>query len=209
MRAERMPWLLLALAMVLLLLAPASAQAHRLRVFAAAEGQWIAGRAYFAGGAAATGARIRIADDQGRMLAEFAPDAEGSFRWQAPAAATYRIEANTGDGHRAQWSITAAELQGAFPPVRENTHQPDPELATDVADAASDAATAPDSACQDVALDARIEQALSRQLQPLREQLSRAEDRLMLRDLLGGIGWIFGLAGLALWWRTRNGGAGR
>ncbi len=208
MPIDRRP--LLSLAMVLLLLAP-TVQAHRLRVFATTDGPWIQGQAYFGGGRAAVEVRILIYDDQ-HLVAELAPDAQGEFRWRAEAPATYRIVAKTADGHRGEWTIAATELTGAFalsnhhskddpPPSAAAEHQrpanPDP--------AVSPTRVPSEPGCTDAALDARIEQALARQLQPVREQLSRAEDRLLLRDLLGGIGWIFGLAGLALWWRRRVG----
>jgi len=49
-----------------LVLAPTqSALAHRLQVFAAAEGRTIAGDAYFAGGAPAAGIRVLIEDAAG------------------------------------------------------------------------------------------------------------------------------------------------
>lgn len=164
---------------------PEASLAHNLRVFATAEGAWIQGQVYFAGGAAAT-ARVLIYDQQQHLVTEQSTDAQGAFRWRAEAPQDYRVVAETGDGHRAEWMITAAELVGAL------RHT-----------AASEQA-APHTCLSDGAREAQLEQALARQLRPLREQLARAEDRLLLRDLLGGIGWIFGVAGLALWWRQRR-----
>jgi hypothetical protein len=46
------------------------ALAHQPRVFAFADGARITGSAYFAGGGAATGARIEVRDDNGVLLAE-------------------------------------------------------------------------------------------------------------------------------------------
>jgi nickel transport protein len=51
---------------------------------------------------------------------------------------------------------------------------------------------------------AAIERAVARQVRPLREELLATRDALRLQDILGGIGYIFGLAGLALWWRSRQ-----
>jgi nickel transport protein len=53
-----------------------------------------------------------------------------------------------------------------------------------------------------------VEQAVARQVRPLREQLIAHQDRIRLQDLLGGIGYILGLAGLVLWWRSRSGPRG-
>jgi nickel transport protein len=56
----------------------------------------------------------------------------------------------------------------------------------------------------DPALEAAIERAVARQIRPLREQLIAAEDRIRLQDILGGIGFIMGLTGLALWLTSRR-----
>jgi nickel transport protein len=56
----------------------------------------------------------------------------------------------------------------------------------------------------DPAVESAIERAVARQIRPLREQLVAAEDRIRLQDILGGIGYIIGLTGLALWWRSRR-----
>jgi nickel transport protein len=56
-------------------------------------------------------------------------------------------------------------------------------------------------------LETAIARTVARQIQPLREELIAAEDRVRLRDILGGVGYILGLTGLALWWRCREGGS--
>lgn len=55
-----------------------------------------------------------------------------------------------------------------------------------------------------VAATGTLEAALARQLRPLREELLATRDALRFQDILGGIGYIFGLTGLALWWRCRR-----
>jgi nickel transport protein len=49
-----------------------------------------------------------------------------------------------------------------------------------------------------------IERAVARQVRPLREELMAAQDQARLHDILGGIGYILGLTGIALWWRARR-----
>jgi nickel transport protein len=61
----------------------------------------------------------------------------------------------------------------------------------------------------DPALEAAIERAVARQVRPLREEVAAARDAARLQDILGGIGYLFGLTGLALWWRGRRVGTGR
>ena len=45
---------------------------------------------------------------------------------------------------------------------------------------------------------------LSTQIQLLRRQISESDERLRFRDILGGIGFILGLAGVAFYMKARQ-----
>ncbi len=200
------------IALSLLLMASTPALAHKLNVFAVADGARIEGSAYFAGGAKATGARITITDATGKqVLAELTPAADGSFSYQALAPVEHRIIAESIDGHRSEWRITADELAAGFPTGARRVQDPGPEGARQRGQAEGLATGERPPACTPTALDpglaAAIEGAVARQIRPLREELLATRDTLRLRDILGGIGYIFGLAGLALWWHGRHPGA--
>jgi nickel transport protein len=187
------------LAVIALLLAIASpAQAHRLIVFATADGADIHGRVRYAGGDAA-GVQVRIEDAAGRRLATLEPGPDGRFHYRAATASAHRIVASTPDGHRADWQITAAELAAGFAsaPRTQNASGPLP-------DATPPPATTEATDGIDPQLAAAIERAVARALVPLREELAETREALRMADILGGIGWILGVTGLALWWRARG-----
>jgi len=201
------------------------ATAHRLQVFAAAVGDVIEGSAYFAGGAPAAGVRVQIESADGRVLAEIHPAADGSFSYRAKGPVDHRVVVLSADGHRAQWLVEALELAPAFgeavdlnPPKADASAESgiaavaatDPAVKGSSVDPAPGLGSAvPQTATVDPALIAALERAVARQVRPLREELAAASARAGFRDLLGGIGYIFGLAGLALWWRSRGSGPGR
>ena len=54
-------------------------------------------------------------------------------------------------------------------------------------------------------IDRSVEAAVARQIRPLLESYAAAEGRLRLNDIVGGIGMIVGLAGIALWLSARRG----
>jgi nickel transport protein len=174
-----------------LLAVPAVGPAHTLQVFAGVDGPMIDGRAYFAGGHPATGVQIRVLDAEGTVLTVLSPDADGRFRYRSQAPIRQRIVAESPDGHRAEWVIEAAELLPAFV-SSQGQQRPDacdgPQTAASIRIAA-------------------IEQAVARQLRPLREELAAAQARANLRDVLGGLGWLLGITGLMLWWRSRRSAA--
>lgn len=182
--------LLLALGMM-----STSAQAHLLKVFAFADGNRIEGATYFVGGAPASGASVKVVSARGDLLATLSPDTNGEFSYDATPGTDYVIVADTGDGHVAEWTVTAGELTGeAGGGTAEKSEGPAPS--PDRTDSAA-APAGPE-------LATLMEQAVARQVRPLREQIIAYEDQVRLRDIVGGIGYIIGLAGLAAWWQQRR-----
>jgi nickel transport protein len=174
-----------------LALGAAPALPHGLEVFAYADGARIEGAARFAGGTAG-GIRILVKDRAGTTLAELTPSTDGSFTYEARRAAEHLVVAESADGHRAEWRVTADELAAGFPSSRGG-----PGIGA-----------APPSAVPAAALDPLVEaaigRAVARQIAPLRRELATARRQARLQDVLGGIGYILGLAGLGLWWRGRR-----
>ncbi|MCD8475232.1 MAG: hypothetical protein LRY40_00055, partial [Shewanella fodinae] len=132
-------------------------------------------------------------------VAEVSPDSKGDFRIKVPGAADYSIVADTEDGHVAHWEIKTAEV--AAPDVN-----PTAGVTSNVTHHAvtSGPAAVANSAIDKAALEQLVQTAVAKEVGPLRMELQRYADRLRLSDLLGGIGFIFGLTGSALWWRSRK-----
>lgn len=192
-----MPRLTAALATVALLLAATPAEAHKLKVFAAAIGPRIEGRVYFVGGGPAAGARVTITTPDGAPITEIATDEQGNFAIIAASRADHVIAVDSRDGHVGRFTVLARDLPGDLP-------QP----AASSAPAMAPPASAPVATIQHLpsadGLREIVGEAVAQQIVPLREQLNGYEDRVRLHDILGGLGYILGLAGLALWLRARR-----
>lgn len=179
---------------VLLGLLSNAAHAHKLKVFAFAEGDRIEGSTYFVGGAPASGATIEVMGPEDRLLATLVPDANGEFSYEVATHKNHVVVANTGDGHVARWTVSSAELIGEISDSADpNTDSKPP---SDIAN--------PSTRPANRELATLIEQAVARQVRPLREQLIRNEDQVRLRDIIGGVGYIIGIFGLAIWWQQRR-----
>lgn len=196
--AKTLPWLICAV----VLLAATSALAHKLKVFALVDGDHIVGSAYFVGGAKATRATITVVDREGNELARLVPDAEGEFRHSPKERIDHVIVVDSGDGHVARWTIPADALPAGLgatseePPAGPLAASPPPRE-PEKEEPRRPVANEP---VHDEVLASLIEQSVARQLRPLREQLDAHDSRVRLQDILGGIGYITGLAGLGLWW---------
>ena len=175
-----------------LVLSAGPALAHKVRVFAAAEGDAISGYAYLSGGARARGAKVSIQGPDGAVLGETVTDDNGEFRFTAKSRIDHRIVIEAGEGHEAEFTVKAEELPETL--TRPAAAAPPPSAGT----ARNGAELAPTGVSPD-ALQAMITEAVAKQIRPLREQLDAYEDRVRWRDVLGGIGYIFGLAGTAFY----------
>ena len=195
---------------------PALAQAHLLKVFAWAQGEQISGNAYFSGGIPAAGAHIRLQDSAGNSVAIAQPDAKGDFTLTAPAVADYSIVADTEDGHIAHWDIKASEIDTSVTSATvtgnaekrtggqraEISPVGQPVTNTNVQNGANSGVYLSQQQLEQI-----VEAAVAAQVGPLRLELQHYADRIRLSDLLGGIGMIFGIAGLLFWLKARKTGA--
>lgn len=170
---------------VLLLSLPA--QAHKLKLFVAAEGAVIGGTAYFSGGAKAAGIGGTVQAPDGSTLAEIRTGEDGGFRFEAKSRMDHTITLDGGDGHAASMILAAAELPETLPAGMASVTPP---IRTAIP---AETMTAE-----------MVEAAVARQIRPLRQQLDAYEDKVRLHDILGGIGMIFGVFGAVAWWSARR-----
>lgn len=179
----------LALAAVLSLTA-APALAHKLKIFAAADGAEVSGYAYFSGGDRAQGAALTVTGPDGAVLFTGTTAADGTFRFTAARRVDHTVTVDGGDGHQAQATLPAADL----PPGLPGGEGPGEGDAPPAAPASAAALPTPAPSAE---MQAMIEAAVARQVRPLREQLDAYQDQVRWHDVAGGIGTIIGLAGLA------------
>lgn len=180
----------------------APALSHRLKLFATVEAGAIAGYAFFSGGGRARGADIIFRSAEGKELKRLKAGNDGSFRWIPDRAQDVKVVVNTGEGHAAEIWIAAARLgapvQEPPPPAREpkKSEQARSVPKTNPAELAA-------------LIEQKVDVAVARQIKPLMEAYAQAEARVRFNDVMGGIGMIVGLAGIALWamGRRRRDGA--
>lgn len=190
------------LAVLLLLTALSTpAHAHRVNVFAWVEGGSVYGEAAFAGGKPAVNSQVAVLDAAtGEELLSLATDAQGKFSFPVPEAAKKRgsdlkIALQAGMGHADAWVVKAAEFGAATP---EGVSQSPSSIASD----SSQTATAISQAQLDE-LSASVK-ALERRVGEMAQAMARQADAGPgLREILGGIGYILGLIGVAALVRSR------
>ncbi len=183
---QRLPLILLCLAGTIMGVVT-DADAHRLRLFAMVEGEELVGYAYFPGGGRAANLTLHILGPDDELLAKMTTDTEGAFTYHAGKRADHLIRVITADGHQAECLIPAADLPESLP---------GPALSS-----APSAAVSPEPIRSSAAME--LDHSIARQLRPLREEIDQLKEQIWLRDILGGIGYIFGIMGIILYRKSR------
>ncbi|MBW1645420.1 MAG: hypothetical protein JRJ56_03700 [Deltaproteobacteria bacterium] len=212
-RFGRRPLVLLT---VLLALAAATpARAHKVMVFAWISGNQVHTESKFSGGRRVKAGKIEVFDQDGKLLLTGTTDDQGKYNFPLPAAKELKIVLTAGMGHRGEWRVSREEIKAARAEASTGRAAKPADGGGEIAPAAdSRPAAAPamsaDQPAAVVTLSRRelrqlLDQALDRKLEPVIRMLTEArEHRPSLTDILGGIGYIIGLVGLAAYLRQRQ-----
>lgn len=202
------------LVLAVLLLLPISAQAHKISIFAWSEGRELHGEVKFNGGRKAKNVQIAVQNAADSVvLAETVCNENGEFRVALPDAVLKThpdllLVANGGEGHRGEWRLEATEYASAAnaaasPAAAASSAAPAVPAATPTP--AAQASASPAAASDELLLRRVVSEELSKGLSPVRKALAESHDQEpTMRDILGGMGWIIGLAGMAAWAQSRR-----
>lgn len=173
--------------------------AHDLHVFAQVEGTTIRGKAYFRGGSPARNVEVIDRDPNGNELGRAMTDEQGKFSLEARVRCDHKLMVDLGDGHGDASVVFARDLPASLP-VGDSVGQVS-NLPTSESPASPP--SSPENAAPGDPLATQIEQ-LHRDVQGLREQLDGYEKTTRFRDILGGIGFIVGVTGVAYYVLARK-----
>ncbi len=206
----------LVLATVLLLAQAGPAMAHRVNVFAYVEGDKAYVECSYSKSKKVNGGAITVADaGTGETLLTGKTDAEGIFSFTVPEAAKKRgadlkITLVAGEGHQNDWLIAAKEYGAAQNSESAKSEEPVAETATQASQPAENTASSPGvqegrSACDEDAVALAVEAAVEKKIAPLRRMLvEEKEAGPGMTEIVGGVGWIFGLVGVAAYFKSRK-----
>jgi nickel transport protein len=186
-----------------------SAWAHRVNVFAWVEGDTIHVESKFSGGKKVKDGKIVVMDFQGVELLSGRTDDQGKFSFKVPKRTDLRIVLIAGKGHQGEWTLAADEMKES---PSETTLVTSPKKATPSDGKGTVTQTvmvpgtaAPDAAIKPEELEAIIETVLDKKLRPITRVLADLQQEgPTVRDIVAGIGYIFGLVGVAAYVHSRK-----
>jgi nickel transport protein len=174
--------------------------AHRVNVFAWLEGDEVHVEGAFPGGRPVAGGTVRVVEtDTGRDVLTGETDEAGTFVFTLPKRILEErpeltIVLEAGEGHQDQWPLPARDYLADAPSA------PKPRPAVE-------SAPPPVVAKRPMQMDehlreemkAELSELLDRKLRALESRLeARETQRITATEIFGGIGYIFGLAGVAM-----------
>ncbi len=204
------------------LLSARATQSHTMYLFATQRGDWVEGKVYFRGGSGAAGAKVEVYDPDGTALQELVCDDEGRFRFPFSRPGKLRLVGRLEDGHSTEYQleVTGVPPSDAVPDGSSRLAAPP---TADRGDSEPSAGATAEPAPR--AEDSRgkrpgAEAALADELGRLRQAVERLQDEIVRlredidvlrhtagwKDVLGGVGYLLGLTGIAFYFLARRRG---
>ncbi len=179
--------------LMFLVLITGDAYAHRVYIFADIEGDTVYTESRFSAGKPVKNGNISAYDVKKNLLIEGETDKAGKFSFKMPDSPVSKIVLDDGMGHQAEWVFDSEDMhlnvwekdnrEEAFDPATDRS-----EIHTD---------------CEET-----VRAILAKEIKPLKERIRKleadAEGEPSLRDILGGIGYIIGLVGIAAYFNFRR-----
>lgn len=177
----------------LVVLFPTLIIGHRINIFATVEGNRIYTQSYASDGGKIKDGLIEVYDKAGNKLLTGKTDSIGEFSFIIPKKDDLKIVVTGGMGHRAETTISAEELPAIKPApvIKEKT--PAPKVKA--------------SSIDTTVLRQMIEDALKTNLHPIVKMIAeQKKERISFTEVIGGIGYIFGLMGIVMFFLSRKKG---
>ncbi len=189
------------------------ALAHKVTIFAWVEGDTVYTQSKFSGGKRAKNSTVVVYDKEGNQLLEGKTDDNGKFSFKIPKKTELKVVLKASMGHMAEWIIPAEEITTVGLVSKSSTREKGIKSTTEKAvpligtktGGVPPVPTAVGLSRQEV--KALIDESLDRKLTPITNMLANSLDRgPRMSEVIGGIGYIFGLVGVALYFATRRKG---
>ncbi len=187
----RLSFITLWLAAIFLIGSHIPALAHKVMIFAWVEGDTVFTESKFSGGKKAINAPVEIFDKDGNKLLEGTTDKEGEFSFKVPKVTDLKIVLNAAMGHKAEWTVQELE-------IREAANMLEKKSGSETSGSISVGLSKEE-------MRKIVEESLDKKLRPIVRMMTEAKNnKPSLSEIIGGIGYIFGLMGVALYFSNRG-----
>lgn len=185
----------LCLAVVIFLLLfslPPALWAHSVSIYAWVEGDRVFTESFFASGSRAAHSQIAVFDEEGNKLLTGKTDSQGMFSFKLPQKEDLKIELRTPEGHGAEFHLKVEEK-----PISEDRRE------GEYTEEPPHIVGSPSISKEEIR--SVVEEVLDEKLEQMRERLAASQKGGPgITEILGGIGYILGLMGVAIYFSHRK-----
>ena len=199
----------LVLAILWFFLFPGSASAHKVMIFAWVDGDMIHTLSKFSGGKRVKSGQVLVYDSKDVLLLEGKTDKNGMSSFKIPKKEALKIVLKASMGHMAVWEIPSGKIAGsekAADTTANDLHAP-LKTSSGVAGIKTQGKVS-DSAIAGLErreIEEIIDASLDKKLGIITEMLADSMNcGPGITEIMGGIGYIFGLVGVALYFANRK-----
>ncbi|MCA9412878.1 MAG: hypothetical protein KC931_17005 [Candidatus Omnitrophica bacterium] len=178
--------------------------AHRMNIFTYTEGNEIHVESYFNRGSNCMGCLVEVTDSAGQVVASGTTTEEGKWSFVPPKEEGLTVSVTASEGHRAEYTLTEADYPQSMnlSTLSEETSKvADSSVVRTLAESKTPNVTVTDQE----ELEAIVDRVVEKRLAPIREELRRMQvDEPGFQEIVGGIGYLFGLCGVAMYFMARS-----
>ena len=171
-----------------------AALAHKVNMFAYAEGGDIFMEGYFADGKKAKNSNVTVFNAAGDQLHAGTTDIDGQHKFAIPEFSDLRIVLNAGMGHQAEFLIPVDELNDTDEEFEDDAPTQQTLLTT------KDSSTS----LNKQELTQIVDRAVAKAMRPVMRSIAEMREEKSLSSIVGGIGFIFGMMGLYFYFKAKK-----
>ena len=180
---------------LLLLMTASVVFAHKVNIFAYTEGDTVYTESYFSDGTKVKDGVVEVYDSQGTKLLEGKTDENGEFNFKPPKKDDLKIVLLASMGHKNTYTLSADELPDIIAAQKPQELEPKESKVKEVAEVHLNQ------------IKRIIDSSLDEKLKPIMRQLAKAQQReVSFTEVIGGIGYIFGIMGIILYFVSKKRG---
>ncbi len=157
-----------------------SVLAHKVSTYAYREGDKIKGECYFVDGSPCKKSKVEVYNSRGEKVIETYTDDKGLYLFETPEKGELKIVIMAGESHRAEYKISALKDREKDKEKKELSKNSENTKVTFNKDE----------------LRLIVSEAVEKEMAGLREEISllhKKMDKISLRDIIGGLGYIIGV----------------
>ena len=194
----------LLLMLLICLLFSLNSYAHKVNMFAYGEGEQVFLEGYYADGKKAQNSAVLVVDSEGKQVAQGVTSSEGQYSFIYPKGTDLLITLDAGMGHKTEYRITESELNDEEVDDEEvDDEKPTSNVETVLAIDESTTDT-PGFALNENHIRMEVERAVGKAIKPLMREVSEMREEKSFAEIIGGIGFIFGILGAFMYYKARK-----